>query len=400
MDIVLTNGLDGGDAKASALMPLLPCDAVHGPPFRRAIAVVLPMFMGYATLFALQYCVKELFDIADDLSSASRTFNVAVSGLYIGNLVMRLGHNALWRLPPRWRTALAMLSMIASLSVVMRLYYAAAPSLVHVAIGYALGGIGIGTFESNLFTVVTPLGPRTKMWATLGIPLGVNLVTIGSFAGFATHTLRPVWVYGIVIGALCIGLVAFASLPRAAKEGAGWTPRVAWTRRSTWAWATLAFAGGLAIDMYCVSTFSPGVLLYVFDAPTVALLPGARGVISRDAFLAAYNAATCTGAVAARIVAYRWRLPLWVPFTLLVGVVATHVLFTVTVPAVAFIAGCALFFANGGFYNTALRYIDESLPPGVNLLALSVWLFGGDLGSIAGSNLQLYVRELMLYVQS
>jgi hypothetical protein len=34
-----------------------------------------------------------------------------------------------------------------------------------------LGGVGIGTFESNLLSTIAPLGKRTKLWAIVGMPV-------------------------------------------------------------------------------------------------------------------------------------------------------------------------------------------------------------------------------------
>ena len=50
-----------------------------------------------------------------------------------------------------------------------------------VYICYFLGGVAIGTFESNLLTSITPLGPATKVWAIVGMPAGFAFMSIGGF---------------------------------------------------------------------------------------------------------------------------------------------------------------------------------------------------------------------------
>lgn len=52
-----------------------------------------------------------------------------------------------------------------------------------------------------------------------------------------------------------------------------------------------------------------------------------------------------------------------------------------------------IFFANGSIYASATRHIDAHLKSEFNLVALSVWLFIGDIGSVTGSNLIGFVEE-------
>jgi hypothetical protein len=39
----------------------------------------------------------------------------------------------------------------------------------------------VGTFESNLLSAIAPLGHATKTWAVIGIPVGYNIINVGSF---------------------------------------------------------------------------------------------------------------------------------------------------------------------------------------------------------------------------
>jgi hypothetical protein len=56
-------------------------------------------------------------------------------------------------------------------------------------------------------------------------------------------------------------------------------------------------------------------------------------------------------------------------------------------PIIAPLGIFCIFFANGAIYGTSTRYIDTHISKEYNLIALSIWLFLGDLGSVTGSNL-------------
>lgn len=49
-------------------------------------------------------------------------------------------------------------------------------------------------------------------------------------------------------------------------------------------------------------------------------------------------------------------------------------------------------WANGSIYATTTRHVDNNVMKGHNLVALSTWLFMGDVGSTVGSNLLIYVK--------
>ena len=87
-DADLESGLSDGEKKE--LVKVVDDEL---PPVRWIILVVIPVFMGYASLFSLQHKVKAEYGIADDGSTASRAFGAAVSFLYLGNLIFRFAHN-------------------------------------------------------------------------------------------------------------------------------------------------------------------------------------------------------------------------------------------------------------------------------------------------------------------
>lgn len=56
-----------------------------------------------------------------------------------------------------------------------------------------------------------------------------------------------------------------------------------------------------------------------------------------------------------------------------------------------------IFFANGAIYATTTRHIDQHIGKEFNLIALSIWLFVGDWGSVLGSNTWMYAQNSVVY---
>lgn len=129
---------------------------------------------GYATLNALQHKIKVLFGIKDNTDSRSLEFSYAVSCLYLGNLVFRLMHNIVFAwLIPRHRVYMSFILMCGSMSLIgILIFLLEIKSMAIVFAAYFMGGVSIGTFESNLLSSISPLGHATKTWAVLGIPIG------------------------------------------------------------------------------------------------------------------------------------------------------------------------------------------------------------------------------------
>ena len=187
-------------------------------PYRRVIFVVIPVFMAYACLFALQGKLKTELNVECG-ASEDEAFGRAVSALYMGNLVFRFAHNLiLFPLSPRGRTCLSIMVLGLSMSVIaFGIFIFKIHDLSLVWFAYLLGGIGIGSFESNLLSAITPLGHRTKLWATLGIPAGVVLITVGSFVVFAVADVPVLSVYLTVLFLLVCSLVMFLCFVRSVR---------------------------------------------------------------------------------------------------------------------------------------------------------------------------------------
>ena len=154
-------------------------------PSRSVIFVTTSVFMGYAALVVLQHRLKKVHDDAcgpggcgDDAEfKHDSTLN------YVGNLILRLAHNFVFAcVSPHTRVHIALCSMALAMGVLaFAMCILKSTWIGWVFIAYFLGGVAIGTFESNLLTCITPLGHATKKWAILGMPLGFNLISVGGF---------------------------------------------------------------------------------------------------------------------------------------------------------------------------------------------------------------------------
>jgi len=356
--------------------------------------VVMPLFCGYACLFALQRKVKEVYGIQDNNSALSHDFGTAASLVYIGNFVFRLGHNVIFApFEPRTRVIISMSSMALSMLIITLIFFVfKSPSLVWVFMAYAFGGLAIGTFESNILSTITPLGKQTKYWAIIAIPTGILSITVGGFV-LLQFGVEPGFIYAAVFCYIGVGLAVFLTRfynhPHAndnavtlyeflnhLKEWREWLPKIKWH--------SLA----LLVDMFCVSMFSPGVMLYIYDQNYVSF-PWFHTQLSQDWLFVIYDACFFIGDSLSRRIFYPVRvifpLVFWIFAALGVACALSNISF--------FVPFCGFFvaFCNGSIYAQANRQIDLSVDRKYNLISFSFWLFIGDIGSVLGSNMISYV---------
>jgi len=358
--------------------------------------VVMPVFCGYACLFALQAQVKSEYGIANNASPLSHEFSVAASLVYIGNFVFRLGHNVFFApFQPRTRVIISMISMSFSMALIcIVFYFLKNANLGWVFAAYAFGGMSIGTFESNLLSTITPIGKRTKFWAILAIPTGILSVTVGGFALLqaglhASYIYLFVAVYNL-FGALLFILrfyrhpsanmnaISLRDFIQQLLEFREWLPQIAWH--------SIALLG----DMFCVAMFSPGVILYIYSAPYISF-PWFHSKLSKDWLFCAYDAGFFLGDFLSRRIFYPVRIVFPLVFWIFasIGVAAALCSFSFFVP----FAGFFVAFCNGSIYSQANRRIDTTVDKKYNLIAFSFWLFIGDIGSVIGSNSIPYVKD-------
>jgi hypothetical protein len=81
-------------------------------------------------------------------------------------------------------------------------------NMIWVFLAYALGGLSIGSFESNLLSCITPLGHNTKVWAIIGFPTGFCCISVLGFMLTAVG-VPPVAMYLAVMVLVMCGLMVF-----------------------------------------------------------------------------------------------------------------------------------------------------------------------------------------------
>jgi len=310
----------------------------------------------------------------------------------MGNFIMRLGHNIVFGyFYPRTRVVISMISMGISMSIICCIFFfMKSPHLIWVFLAYAFGGIGIGTFESNLLSSIVPLGKKTKLWAILGIPVGINIITVGGFILLEFGIFAGYIYLGVLIlDIIGIGLffwriyrdagtgnaISISDFFHQIKQWRKWFPQIKWH--------SLA----LLIDMFGVSMFSPGVMLYIYDQKYVSFK---AFQLQSDWLFSIYDAFFFLGDTSSRKIFYLVKtvFPLFFLVFTVIGAAAGLSNFIYII----FLCPLLVAFCNGSIYSQANRHIDTKVPKEFSLIAFSFWLFIGDIGSVLGSNLISYVN--------
>lgn len=390
--------LEGGSTESMPEPESIPQLGADNRVYWEAFFVNMPMFCGYAALFGLQHEIKSKFGISDDNIAESREFGVAASFLYIFNLIFRFSHNIVFGwVGPRGRTYMAMMAMMASMLIIsVAIFIFESYSMYWVMLAYALGGVAVGTFEANFLCCLTPLGPKTKHVAITAIPVGITGVLVGGFFAMGPPFYVSVKsIYLAVAGSIFCGMLLFGfRIPHVMAEVARQESQglrkfiqeiVQWRQWLPLVW-TLPVA--TAIDMFTLSAFSPGVALYIWDMKTVNILPGFS--LPNPDFFVVYNTFNMLGGLCGRILSYRLKPRHPLVYTVFNIVGASLVL--LKIPAIAPFSTFLVMVGDGLIYGTIARRIDATVPKEFNLVALSFWLFVGDFGSVAGSNLIEYIK--------
>ncbi|CAK9081368.1 unnamed protein product, partial [Durusdinium trenchii] len=364
-----------------------------------SIFVVLPCFSGYAALFGLQHEVKVRLRIADDSSQASHHFGAAVSCLYLFGLIFRLAHKVVFSsLNPRVRVHVAltcmMLSMLVMSVVILTLE---CYDLYWVVVSYSLGGAAIGSFESNLLNCLTPFGHKTKRLAILGIPLGVNSILIGGFFLMGPPLQVSVTAVFAAVAALnFIGMLVFANwIPPSGETESGGMNELVADCKGCRHWLPLLWHYPLAfaVDTFTLAGFSPGLSLYVYNKDVVEVTAVGM-VLETKTFFAFYNTANMLGGLCGRWLSY--QLQQRHPATYVCFSVLGALLLVLQEPVLAPAGAFLVMLGDGLIYGTISRHVDSVIPQEFNLIAISYWLFIGDVGSLIGSSLISYLHDWLV----
>jgi hypothetical protein len=167
---------------------------------------------------------------------------------------------------------------------------------------------------------------------------------------------------------------------------------------TTWGPAITWHSTALMVNMFFVSMNS--VMLYIYNDAKVVPLWGSNSdvLVNHDDYFVFFNLALMMGDSFSRKLVYWYYTsdkPLPNPWYWLVfSVLGAGICFL----KLAFIAPLGAFFvmfANGGIYAISTKHIDRNVLKEFNLVALSVWLFVGDIGSFTGSNMIPYIQDIV-----
>eukprot|EP00484_Ammonia_sp_Unknown_P020946 CAMPEP_0197032380 /NCGR_PEP_ID=MMETSP1384-20130603/11070_1 /TAXON_ID=29189 /ORGANISM="Ammonia sp." /LENGTH=423 /DNA_ID=CAMNT_0042462029 /DNA_START=36 /DNA_END=1304 /DNA_ORIENTATION=+ len=369
--------------------------------YREVILITISLFMGYASLVCLQ---KKLYNqwqdnVGGTLSNQQQElFEHGTSLIYFGNLLFRLLHNVIFAaFTPRIRVVISLCCMCVSmLTLVIFYWWIRSEFVLWVYLSYLFGGIGIGSFESNILSTITPLGNETKLWAMMGIPVGFLTITVGGYAFMAILDSNTSVVYIYLTVFACCSMSVFLWLLRIPIPSSydhqqsfrefmdhlllwrQWLPHIK------------VYCIALLFDMFCLS-FNTAINQYIYDGDTFPLFGWIypyKIMMDQNVFFCVLNLCQFIGDSSGRKIIYYFKLtvqPFWFLILSFVGIA----LCMTKVPVFALIATLLVTFGNGSIYSSSTYFIDSHLTRENRqflLTSLSVWLFIGDMGSITGSN--------------
>jgi hypothetical protein len=366
--------------------------------FSIAFLITVPIFMSYACCFSLQRRLSPLFGLSDAAADHTRTyeFGLAVAFVYIFNLIFRvIGHNLVFGfLSPRNRLICSFVASFTGMTILAATTSTSNPdmeprSLAPIFIAYAFVGISVGTFSPNMLNIVNHMG-QTRTWVIMAMPCGAALVTILGFSLMAVGV--PIFAfYASAAVSTALALICYLfTLYRAARRfdpmGDSFSIRqFLFEMKAIKEWfRTVWFYGWIfAIDMFCMSFFSPGLTLYEYRTRVNFHLFGVS--IQHDWFMVLYNSGTFLGDVIARkVMSGRSFLhPIWYGIFLAVAVGLNLSL----IPEIAPIAAFCFSWTNGSIFGQSTKFLGNMFFGQYHLTAISTWLFLGDVGSVVASNL-------------
>jgi len=381
--------------------PLLQSEDIEPKVVWEGFFVVLPVYSGYASLFGLQHVVKQHLDIRDGESSASTAFGFTVALLYACNFAARLLHRViLSSLHIRHRVLLAMFLMtMAMIVLAVPVMTFGSKNLSWAVLAYMLGGFSIGAFDPNFLSSITPLGHRTKQVAISAIPVGISTLLICSFFSLGPPlSVRPALVYAALTVELVVGMLIFSfRVPDASvnfdNQAVG-LHKLAYDMRSFRDWLpgvwSPTFAFGL--DMFAIAAFSPGIALYMYNTPTLQVLPWLE--MPTDSFFAMYSAFSMLGSIIGRNASY--KVDPRHPAVYLVLTLCGVWMLLRSVPLLALASTFFIYLGDGLIYGSISRYIDSQVSGKFNLSAITVWCILGDIGAVFGALSVNGIRDWMV----
>ncbi|CAL5977926.1 Major_facilitator superfamily protein [Hexamita inflata] len=375
------------------------------------ILVTIPMFMGYATCFNLQRYMKETLMVEPGL------FSTAYGFLYMGNLLFRFFHNYFWIFTkPFWRIIISYASMCCAeicMIIVQIVKWDPKKNNSWLAfITFAFAGVGIGTFESNVLSVMSIVSPGARYFSVIGIPVGVNIITIfsfliiGAFEGVATPGHVCAFIFGVVIVMMIVAtIILFVYVPHGKfiskndykeinedgttsyKQDDDQTTSIhylpnAFKNYKKWLPQVLPNALSMCANMFTVSQFAPGIVLYTINSSRFVKFLGMT--MKADYYRCIFGVLTFLGDFCSRLIFEKVKF-IFPPMFLMANLIGVLMVIS-GIPEVMIIGNFMIMFSNGIIYVQTSKWIKEvTKGTDYNLSSYSFWLFVGDLGSVVAS---------------
>ncbi|KAL0220849.1 hypothetical protein RCL1_000703 [Eukaryota sp. TZLM3-RCL] len=361
--------------------------------------LTLACFSTYASMFFFQRHVSQKCQ----LDHGDILFGVFMSFLPMGNLLFRLIHNVLlsfWT--PRHRLCFSMFLMaFVEVCLFSIFFFQERMYLWQVAVLYGLAGAGIGNFEANLLNVTTPYGPKAKLNSLLAIPIGIATITVFSLPLMLYLDWEyPTYIYLFVCVLQFIGIILLVTrIPIAQLARQGTSASHFFQYLGEWrAWfpQIIHYAMSMGANMFSVSMFSPGLLLYIFTDPTIVLNFFNRFEFSlrREYYFSCFSTLFAIGDFYGR--KFFAKRQFKNPYTYWVFTVPGVAFGLSKIPSLSLFAGIFIAFGNGGIYTSSAKNIDAKIDSKYNGIAGSVWLFIADMWSVAAYILTQLFRDILI----
>ena len=205
----------------------------------------------------------------------------------------------------------------------------------------------------------------------------------------------------IALGLNIIGMLIFhGTMPTAGHTQSNFVESL--KRWREWAPQCVPFYIATFINMIVLSATVPTVL-YIFNGKNVPITSpsSTHPVLNHDFYFAIQNALQCVGDLIARKMIYSRMFQYFqapqrrcVIYSSLIAWAVGAVLAFTKIGWATPIGMMLVFFGTGLIYAGGARHVEESVEANFGLIALSMWLFSGDVAGIIGANLVDYTREL------
>jgi hypothetical protein len=158
-------------------------------------------------------------------------------------------------------------------------------------------------------------------------------------------------------------------------------------------WIPTVFSVGVIflLNMICVSAFSPGVLLYLYNGPTVTVL---GHEMNTQLYFALFSSFGFLSDVVSRRIVYKRNFSFHPIRFLLFSFIGLWIILG-RVPVIAPLGTLLIFYANGSVYALSSKWLDSKIPNSSLVVANSFFFLFGDIGSVIGAVSIPFIRDFL-----